>query len=163
MDVPTDMTGDIPLMRTLPVLAGFLAIMVPGMAFAETASMRTANESEIRQHLPGTSELKEAKNGYEYRDGNKNGYKINQWPGVRPVPQQEDRLRQREDRRQEVSDDRQKRRPNQILICGPGKISVPRQHHFAGEVSPSLSRTKSATRPEWFEPRLSSRRFSDVS
>lgn len=76
MDVPTDMTGDIPLMRTLPVLAGFLAIMVPGMALAETASMRTANESEIRQHLPGTSELKEGKNGYEYRDGNKNGYKI---------------------------------------------------------------------------------------
>lgn len=76
MDVPTDMTGDIPLMRTLPVLAGFFAIMVPGMAFAETASMRTASESEIRQHLPGTSELKEGKNGYEYRDGNKNGYKI---------------------------------------------------------------------------------------
>ena len=63
-------------MRTLPVLAGFLAIMLPGMAFAQTASMRTASETEIRQHLPGTSELKEGKNGYEYRDGNKNGYKI---------------------------------------------------------------------------------------
>lgn len=64
-------------MRTLPVLAGFLAIMLPGMAFAETASMRAATEAEIRQHLPGSSELKEGKNGYEYRDGNKNGYKIN--------------------------------------------------------------------------------------
>lgn len=102
-------------MRTLTVLAGFLSIMVPGMAFAETASMRAASESEIRQHLPGTSELKEGKNGYEYRDGNKNGYKINNG-GVRPVPQQEDRLRQCEDRRQDLSDDRQKGRPNQILI-----------------------------------------------
>ena len=64
-------------MRTLPVLAGFLAITLPGMAFAETASMRAATESEIREHLPGSSELKEGKNGYEYRKGNANGYKIN--------------------------------------------------------------------------------------
>ena len=64
-------------MRTPPVLAGFLAIMLPGMAFAETASMRAATESEIREHLPGSSELKEGKNGYEYRKGNANGYKIN--------------------------------------------------------------------------------------
>ncbi|MDC7741150.1 MULTISPECIES: hypothetical protein [Rhizobium] len=63
-------------MRTLPVLAGFLAIVLPGMTFAETASMRTASEAEIREHLPGTSELKEGKNGYEYRKGNANGYKI---------------------------------------------------------------------------------------
>jgi hypothetical protein len=111
-------------MRTLPVLAGFLAIMLPGMAFAETASMRAATESEIREHLPGTSELKEGKNGYEYRDGNKNGYKINHRPGVRPVSQQVDRLRQREDRRQDLSDDRQEGWPNEILIC-------PGQGHFA--------------------------------
>ena len=64
-------------MRTPPVLAGFLAIMLPGMAFAETASMRAATESEIREHLPGSSDLKEGKNGYEYRKGNANGYKIN--------------------------------------------------------------------------------------
>ncbi|MBB4290948.1 hypothetical protein GGE16_003007 [Rhizobium leguminosarum] len=76
MDAPKDMTGDIPLMRTLPALAGVLAIMGPGMAFAETAKMRTASEAEIREHLPGTSELKESSNGYEYRKGNANGYKI---------------------------------------------------------------------------------------
>jgi len=63
-------------MRTLPALAGFLSLMLPAMAFAETASMRTASEAEIRSHLPGTAELKEGKNGYEYREGNKNGYKI---------------------------------------------------------------------------------------
>jgi len=63
-------------MRILPALAGFLSIMAPGMAFAETGKMRTASEAEIREHLPGTSELKESSNGYEYRPGNANGYKI---------------------------------------------------------------------------------------
>ncbi|RUM23121.1 hypothetical protein EFQ99_24140 [Rhizobium vallis] len=63
-------------MRTLPALAGFLSIMLPVMAFAGNPSMRAASESEIRNHLPGSTELKEGKNGYEYREGNKNGYKI---------------------------------------------------------------------------------------
>ncbi|MBX4866446.1 MULTISPECIES: hypothetical protein [Rhizobium] len=61
-------------MRTLPALAGFLAIVLPAIAFAQ--NMRAASEAEIRQHLPGTSELKESSNGYEYREGNENGYKI---------------------------------------------------------------------------------------
>ncbi|ANK86883.1 MULTISPECIES: hypothetical protein [Rhizobium] len=64
-------------MRTLPALAGFLSILLPAIAFAQTANMRAASEAEIRQHLPGTSELKESSNGYEYREGSKNGYKIN--------------------------------------------------------------------------------------
>ncbi|NYJ11969.1 hypothetical protein GGI64_003027 [Rhizobium leguminosarum] len=63
-------------MRILPALAGFLLIMAPAMAFAETGKMRTASEAEIREHLPGTSDLKESSNGYEYRQGNSNGYKI---------------------------------------------------------------------------------------
>ncbi|EJB05866.1 hypothetical protein RJJ37_07645 [Rhizobium redzepovicii] len=63
-------------MRILPALAGFLLIMAPAMAFAEAGKMRTASEAEIREHLPGTSELKESSNGYEYRQGNSNGYKI---------------------------------------------------------------------------------------
>ncbi|MBB4214685.1 hypothetical protein FHT79_001840 [Rhizobium sp. BK212] len=76
MGAPKDMTGDIPLMRIMTALAGFLSVMLPGMAFAETGKMRTASEAEIRLHLPGTSELKESSNGYEYRKGNANGYKI---------------------------------------------------------------------------------------
>ncbi|OWV76525.1 hypothetical protein ATY76_00780 [Rhizobium sp. R339] len=63
-------------MRSLPALAGLLSFVLPAMAVAQTANMRAASEAEIRQHLPGTSELKEAKNGYEYREGSKNGYKI---------------------------------------------------------------------------------------
>ncbi|ARQ59540.1 hypothetical protein Kim5_CH03518 [Rhizobium sp. Kim5] len=63
-------------MRILPALAGFLSLMLPVMAFAQTANMRVASEAEIRQHLPGTAELKESSNGYEYREGNENGYKI---------------------------------------------------------------------------------------
>ena len=63
-------------MRILPALAGFLSIMAPAMAFAETGKMRTASEAEIREHLPGTSELKESSNGYEYRQGNRNGYNL---------------------------------------------------------------------------------------
>ena len=63
-------------MRILPALAGLLSLILPATAFAQTADMRAASETEIRQHLPGTSELKESSNGYEYREGSRNGYKI---------------------------------------------------------------------------------------
>lgn len=48
-----------------------------GSALAEVkSSMRIATEAEIRMVLRGTSELKAGKNGWEYRQGSRVGYKI---------------------------------------------------------------------------------------
>lgn len=38
--------------------------------------MRIATEAEIRMALRGTSDLKESKSGWEYREGSRVGYKI---------------------------------------------------------------------------------------
>jgi hypothetical protein len=46
------------------------------IALAENVKFRNAKENEIRQMLKGASDLRKASNGYEYRPGNKNGYKI---------------------------------------------------------------------------------------
>ncbi|QWW69052.1 hypothetical protein [Rhizobium sp. WYJ-E13] len=46
------------------------------IALAENVQFRNARENEIRQLLNGASDLRKASNGYEYRQGNKNGYKI---------------------------------------------------------------------------------------
>ena len=45
-------------------------------ALAENVKFRNAKENEIRQLLKGASDLRKASNGYEYRKGNENGYKI---------------------------------------------------------------------------------------
>jgi len=46
------------------------------IVLAENVRFRNAKENEIRQLLKGASDLRKASNGYEYRRGNKNGYKI---------------------------------------------------------------------------------------
>jgi hypothetical protein len=46
------------------------------IALAENVQFRNAKEKEIRQLLKGASDLRKAPNGYEYRKGNQNGYKI---------------------------------------------------------------------------------------
>lgn len=53
-----------------------LTLISSQFALAESVQFRNARENEIRQLLKGASELRKASNGYEYRRGNRNGYKI---------------------------------------------------------------------------------------
>ncbi len=46
------------------------------IALAENVPFRNARANEIRQMLSGASQLSRTANGYEYRKGNPNGYKI---------------------------------------------------------------------------------------
>ena len=58
-------------------LALFLLAAASSTASAgDTAKLRPATENEIRQNLPGATDLKDSSNGYQYRSGSSTGYKI---------------------------------------------------------------------------------------
>lgn len=58
----------------LPIL--LVAFAVSPAAAKDTAKLRPATATEIRQTLTKAADLKEGKNGYQYREGSRIGYKI---------------------------------------------------------------------------------------
>lgn len=59
----------------LPFLLAATFVVSPAFA-KDAAKTRPATETEIRQVLRKTSDLKDGKNGYQYREGSSIGYKI---------------------------------------------------------------------------------------
>jgi len=59
----------------LPLLFAATFCVSPAAA-KDTAKLRPATATEIRQTLTKTSNLKDAPNGYQYREGGKIGYRI---------------------------------------------------------------------------------------
>ncbi len=59
----------------LPLLLAAAFVVSPAAA-KDAAKLRPATATEIRQTLTKTADLKDGKNGYQYRVGSRIGYKI---------------------------------------------------------------------------------------
>lgn len=59
----------------LSLLLAATAMVVPAVA-KDKAKLRPATATEIRQTLAKAADLKDAQNGYQYREGSRIGYKI---------------------------------------------------------------------------------------
>lgn len=63
-------------MRLSNILVLLVAVASPASAAQSSNKLRTATETEIRQHLQRAGNLKDGTDGYQYIEGSSTGYKI---------------------------------------------------------------------------------------
>ncbi|QCJ00822.1 hypothetical protein [Agrobacterium larrymoorei] len=63
-------------MRLSNILVLLVAVASPAGAAQSSDKLRTATETEIRQHLQRAGSLKDGTDGYQYLEGSSTGYKI---------------------------------------------------------------------------------------